>query len=88
MYDGKKFSRKAVVDKNALSKIDNDSLAQYKMIFESSKYILKYHFPKAVKTVSNKSAMFSEDRKTITMEFNFNDCVKEPEKLNFDVVFK
>ena len=72
LYDGKKFSRKAVVDKNALSKIDNDSLAQYKMIFESSKYILKYHFPKAVKTVSNKSAMFSEDRKTITMEFNFH----------------
>lgn len=88
MYNGKKFSRKAIVDKEALSKMDNDSLAQYKMIFESSKYILKYHFPKAVKTVSNKSAMFSEDRKTVTMEFNFNDCVKEPEKLNFEVVFQ
>lgn len=87
-YDGKKFYRKATVNKEALSKIENDSLAQYKMIFESSKYILKYHFPKPVKTISNKSAMLSEDRKTVTMEFNFNDCIKEPEKLNFDVVFQ
>lgn len=88
VYDGKKFSRKAIVNKEALSKINSDSLAQYQMIFESSKYILKYHFPKAVKTVSNKTATFSDDRKTVTMEFNFNDCIKEPEKLNFDVVFK
>jgi hypothetical protein len=87
-YDGKKFSRKAIVDKEALKKINNDSIEQYKMIFESSKYVLKYHFPKAVKSVSNKTALFSEDRKTITLEFSFNDCLKEPEKLNFDIVFQ
>jgi len=58
------------------------------MIFESSKYIIKYHFPKEVKSVSNKQAMFSEDRKTITIEFPFNEYMKEPEKTNFEVVFK
>lgn len=87
-YDGKKFIRKAIVDKEALKKINNDSLDSYKMIFESSEYILKYHFPKAVKSVSNKTALFSEDRKTITIEYPFREYMKEPEKLNFEVVFQ
>jgi hypothetical protein len=87
-YDGKKFSRKALVYKEVMKKLDNDSLESYKMIFESSKYILKYHFPKAIKSVSNKTALFSEDRKTITIEHTFNEYMKEPEKLNFEVVFQ
>lgn len=87
VYDGKKFIRKAIVDKTALKKAI-DSTDSYKMIFESSKYILKYHFPKAVKSVSNKSALFSEDRKTITIEHAFNEYMNEPEKLNFEVVFQ
>lgn len=87
-YTGKKFSRKAIVDKEALKRLENDSAAaSYKMIYESSKYIIKYHFPKSVKSVSNKTAMFSEDRKTITIEYPFNEYMKEPEKLNFEVVF-
>ena len=87
-YDEKKFTRKAIVDKEALKKLDNDSLDSYKMIFESSKYILKYHFPKAVKSISNKTALFSEGRKTITIEHTFNEFMKEPEKLNFEVMFQ
>jgi len=88
-YDGKKFSRKAVVDKEALKKVENDSAeASYKMIYEASKYIIKYHFPKPVKNVSNTTALFSEDRKTITIEYPFNEYMKEPEKLNFEVVFQ
>lgn len=87
-YDGNKFSRKAIVDQKALKEMEVDSLAQYQMILESSKYILKYHFPKAVKTISNKTALFSEDRKTITIEHTFNEYMKEPEKLNFEVIFQ
>lgn len=87
-YDGKKFIRKAIVDKEALKKIENDSLESYKMIFDASKYIIKYHFPKPVKKISNKLALFSEDRKTITIEYTFNDYLKEPEKLNFEIDFE
>ncbi|MCL9807344.1 hypothetical protein NAT51_17585 [Flavobacterium amniphilum] len=86
-YNGKKFTRKATVDKEALKKLDNDSLDSYKMIFESSKYVIKYNFPKAVKKVSNPNALFSEDKKTITIEYSFNEYLKEPEKLNFEVEF-
>lgn len=88
LYDGKKFIRKAVVDKEVLKKQDSDSLDQYKMIFDASKYVIKYHFPKPIKTISNPSALFSEDRKTVTIEYTFNEYMKEPEKLNFEVHFQ
>ncbi|MGM8360690.1 hypothetical protein ACSV4D_02115 [Flavobacterium sp. ARAG 55.4] len=87
-YDGKNFSRKAVVDKNAINKIAADSTGMTKMIFASSKYTLKYHFPKAVKSVSNPDALFSADRKTITVEYPFTDYSENPEKLNLNVVFE
>lgn len=88
-YDGKKFSRKAIIDKKALQYIKNDSLADtYKMIYESSKYVIKYHFPKAVKKVTNSTALFSEDRKTITIEYPFNEYMDNPDKLNFEVEFQ
>ena len=87
-YDGKNFSRKAVVDKNTINKIAADSTGMAKMIFASSKYTLKYHFPKAVKSVSNSDALFSADRKTITVEYPFTDYSENPEKLDLNVVFE
>lgn len=87
-YDGVKFSRKAIVDKQAMKALQTGDEKKLEMFFESSKYVLKYHFPKAVKSISNKSALFSEDRKTITLEYTFNEFMKSPEKLNFEVVFQ
>lgn len=87
-YDGKKFVRNAVVNKNKVKKVENDSAEAYKMIYESSKYIIKYHFPKRVKKVSNTTALFSEDRKTITIEYPFNEYMDNPDKLNFEVDFE
>lgn len=87
-YDGKNFIRKAIIDKEQLKKINADSTGMSKMIFASSKYTLKYHFPKAVKSVSNPDAMFSADRKTITVEYPFPDYSENPEKLNLNVVFE
>ncbi|OYX85352.1 MAG: hypothetical protein B7Y83_05110 [Flavobacteriales bacterium 32-34-25] len=87
-YNGKNFSRKATVSKDAMKKIAADSTGMAKMIFASSKYTLKYHFPKAVKSVSNPDALFSADRKTITVEYPFMDYSENPEKLNLNVVFE
>jgi hypothetical protein len=88
-YDGKKFTRKATLLKKEVATTENDSAeAAYKMIYESSTYTVNYHFPKKVKKVSNKKALYSEDRKTITIEFPFNEYMKEPEKLNFEVEFE
>ena len=87
-YNGKTFIRSAVIDKEALDKIKNDSLGMTKMFLASSKYTLKYHFPKAVKKVSNPDALFSADRKTVTVEYPFLDYMEHPEKLNLDVSFE
>lgn len=87
-YNGKQFMRKAIVSKDAMAKIAADSTGMAKMIFASSKYTLKYHFPKAVKSVSNPDALFSADRKTITVEYPFTDYSENPEKLNLIVVFE
>lgn len=88
-YDGKKFTRKATILKKEIDEKENDSTNQsLKMIFASSSYIVKYHFPKPVKKVSNPTAKYSEDRKTITIEYPFKEYLESPEKLNFDVDFE
>ena len=88
-YDGKKFTRKAIINTQKTSEKVNDSAADMSnMIFASSNYILKYHFPKPVKKVSNPNALFSEDRKTITIQYPFTDYMENPDKLNFDVEFE
>ena len=85
-YDGKKFTRKAIIDKQKLTEKAKDTAADMsKMIFASSNYILKYHFPKKIKKVSNPGALFSEDRKTITIQYPFTDYMENPDKLNFEV---
>lgn len=88
-YDGKKFTRKATVDKQKQAEKVKDTTAEMsKMVFASSTYVLKYHFPKRIKKVSNPTALFSEDRKTITIQYPFTDYMENPDKLNFDVEFE
>jgi hypothetical protein len=75
--------------KKEIIETEVDSMKQMmNMFYESSTYTLKYHFPKKVKKVSNSTALYSEDRKTITIEFPLSDYMKEPEKLNFEVEFE
>jgi len=87
-YDGKKFTRKAIIDKQAVQKVKDSAADMSKMIFASSNYIIKYHFPKRIKKVSNPNALFSEDRKSITIQYPFTDYMENPDKLNFEVEFE
>ncbi|KFF06523.1 hypothetical protein [Flavobacterium reichenbachii] len=88
-YDGKKFTRKAIIEKQkAEEKAADPNQDMSKMVFASSSYILKYHFPKKIKKVSNPNALFSEDRKTVTIQYPFTDYMENPDKLNFDVEFE
>ena len=87
-YNGKKFIRKATVKSNQMNKTATDSVQAYEMIFASSNYILKYHFPKRVKKISNSAALFSEDMKTITIQYLFKEYMENPDKLNIEVEFE
>ncbi|MEN3325108.1 hypothetical protein VP395_15325 [Mariniflexile soesokkakense] len=87
-YDGKIFKRTAkIIDKEAYKQV-TDSLGQMAMMFGSSTYKLNYHFPKRIKSVSNETAMFSADRKSVTIEYGFMDYISNPEALNLEVVLE
>jgi hypothetical protein len=80
-----KFTRtNSVIDYDLLQE-NVDSLGKMELFLESSIYKLIYHFPRPVKSVSKKGAMYSEDRKTIIIEVPFMDYMRDPEILNMEV---
>ena len=90
-YDGKTFSRtlkkdykQSAEDIEALDK-EIAEMGEAKDMFGAMSYTLIYHFPKAVKSVTNKNAMVSEDGKTVTLKMNFIDMIKSPETMTLDV---
>jgi hypothetical protein len=58
------------------------------MFYDQSNFKIVYQFPKAVKKVSIENALYSEDRKTITIEYPLKDYMENPDKLSFDIVFE
>lgn len=87
-FDGKTFTRSATIVDRDIHKMAADSLSKMSMMFTSSKYKLNYHFPRPIKSVSNDKAMFSGDRKSVTIEFGFMDYATDPESLNLTIVLE
>lgn len=99
-YDGKTFKKtvskleknKEEINEEVTVDEDDDYAKKAKqsldMISSQSSYKIVYQFPKAVKNISFENALFSQDRKTITIEYSINDYMENPEKLNFEVVFE
>lgn len=79
------FKRETKVKDQEMYQTLVDSMGDLSPILSSSTYKLNYHFPRKIKSVSNEDAMFSEDKKTMTLEFNFMDYLKNPELLNLEV---
>nr|WP_315143992.1 hypothetical protein [uncultured Flavobacterium sp.] len=86
-FKGNKFKRTAALNTSKKVVPNEETAEMNKMIFASSNYIVKYHFAKPVKKVSNTAAMFSEDRKTITIQYPFSEYMDAPEKMNIEVEF-
>jgi len=87
-FDGNVFTRTAIIVDKDKHQESLDNIGKVETMFASSKYKLNYHFPKPIKSVSNENAMFSADRKSITLEFSFMDYVNNPEALNLEVVLE
>jgi len=90
-YDGKTFSR-SLKEGFEQSKEDVDALeaeisemGESKEMFEAMTYTLVYNFPKPVKSVTNKNAVISDDKKTVSLKMNFLDMIKSPETMTLDV---
>jgi hypothetical protein len=97
-YDGKSF-KKMVAKKDKVKQDDSEKTEEEKvieksakesmeMIYEQSGFKIVYQFPKAVKKVSIQNALYSEDRKTITIEYPLKEYIENPDNLNFEVEFE
>ncbi|HLP64496.1 hypothetical protein [Flavobacterium sp.] len=95
-FDGKVFKkkvRKLVADNSdkdaQLSKEEAEYAAgkeeSMKLIYDQSDFKVVYQFPRAVKKVSIPNALYSEDRKTVTILFDMKEYMENPESLSFDV---
>ena len=49
-------------------------------------FVLDYHFPRKIKSVSNSSAKISPDKKSLKLEFLLTDCLQNPEITNLEVI--
>ncbi len=96
-YDGKKFSKsvsKVVREKTEEPKeeISEESKAiadelkkSMELFYGQSNFKVVYQFPKPVKKISIENALFSDDRKSVTIEYPLKDYMENPDKLNFEV---
>ncbi len=99
-YDGKKFSKSlsksekmketaAAAELDEEAKALSDSMKEsMDLIYGQSEFKVVYQFPKAVKKVSVANALYSDDRKTITIVYPLKEYMENPEKLNFEVEFE
>ena len=99
--DGKKFSKilsklekKEEIEKQEVSKESEELSEELKlkqsmdMFYAQSSFKVVYQFPKPVKKVSVENALYSQDRKTVTIEYPLKDYIETPEKASFEVEFE
>ncbi|MBU2939702.1 lipoprotein [Lacinutrix sp. C3R15] len=93
-YDGKTFSRfvkkdfeLATEDIESLDAEINE-MGESKEVFEAMSYTLVYHFPKEIESVTNKNAVISADKKSVSLKMNFIEMIKSPEAMTLDVELK
>src|SRR5690606_28195076 len=79
------FKRKATIVDKELHQQALDSIGEAEMMFASSSYVLNYHFPRPIKSVSNENALFSADKKSFRLEISFLEYLKNPEVLHLEV---
>ncbi len=85
-FNKRKFRRKVQMVK---SKKTNDSINnKTEAMLGMFKYKLIYHFPYKIKSVSNKDALLSADKKTLIIELPANVLFNNPKLLDFEVKFK
>ncbi|MHA7941882.1 hypothetical protein ACJOV8_002265 [Formosa sp. 3Alg 14/1] len=93
-FDGKRFSRtlKAGYEpsEEAIAKLDKEMsmMGEGEETMKAMTYTFVYHFPKKIKSVSNKDALISKDKKTVTLTQNYIEMIKNSELMNFKVILK
>ena len=87
-FDGNIFRRRGYISNEAVFQQALDSIGKMETFFSSSTYKLNYHFPRPIATVSKEQALFSEDRKSVTVGASFMEVMKDPTLLDVEIVLK
>lgn len=91
-FDGVVFKRFLLITDQKEFEKDKKEMEERVKVYSKYKvtqsYILKYHFPKKIKSVSNEKAIINADQKSLTLEFQLSDCVQNPELTNLEVVLE
>lgn len=91
-FEGNRFNRTVrIIDSIELKK-QFEKIEKLKIHYKGYKilqsYVLNYHFPRNVKTVSNPLAKISEDRKSLSIQFLLTDCLQNPVSTNLEVILE
>lgn len=91
-FDGKIFKRLVSITNPEQLQKEKDQFSnmdpKYVSLKLTQSYVLKYSFPREIKSISNPKAILSSDKKTMTLEFQITDCLKNPEMTNLEVVLE
>lgn len=67
----------------------NDMIkVQFEEMFKAAFYTMVYTFPKPIKSISNKNAVLSEDRKTMTLQINLSESNKDATLMDLEVILE
>lgn len=91
-YVGNRFHRVVTIvdtlqQKKQIDEIEkmSDRYKGYKLV---QKYILNYHFPRKIQSVSNPLAEIAADKKSLKLELLLSDCLQNPLSTNLEVVLE
>jgi hypothetical protein len=91
-FDGSTFKRIVKITDAVELKKQQEEIERLKIRFSKFKvvqnFILKYHFPRKIKSVSNANAKISDDKKSLELQFLITDCLVNPESTNLEVVLE
>lgn len=91
-FDGSLFKRIVKITDEVELKKQQDKISELKTRAANFKinqtYVLKYHFPRKIKSVSNANAKISDDKKSLELQFLISDCLQNPESTNLEVILE
>ncbi|KVV14260.1 hypothetical protein [Flavobacterium sp. TAB 87] len=91
-FDGTTFKRKVIITNENLLQEQQEQIdliikkiAGQNLIEE---YVLRYQFPRKIKSVSNSKAVISSDKKSIHLTFLLTECLRNPESTAVEVILE
>jgi hypothetical protein len=91
-FTGNRFNRTVKITDSIQLKKEYDQIEKIKTHYKGTKlvqsYVLDYHFPRKIQSVSNPLAKISDDRKSLSLQFLITDCKQNPEITNLEVVLE